>query len=51
MHGSLSIRIGLRSAKSRAFTTGQCPVMRYHRGVMQMILHDRGRSPRRSTRR
>ncbi len=40
-HGSLSIRIGLGWAKSHTFTTGQCPVMRYHRGLMQMILHDR----------
>jgi glutathione-independent formaldehyde dehydrogenase len=40
-HGSLSIQIGLGWAKSHAFTTGQCPVMRYHRGLMQMILHDR----------
>src|ERR687890_514050 len=39
--GSLSIRIGLGWAKSHSFTTGQCPVMRYHRGLMQMILHDR----------
>jgi glutathione-independent formaldehyde dehydrogenase len=39
--GSLSIRIGLCWAKSHSFTTGQCPVMRYHRGLMQMILHDR----------
>jgi glutathione-independent formaldehyde dehydrogenase len=39
--GSLSIRIGLGWAKSHGFTTGQCPVMRYHRGLMQMILHDR----------
>src|SRR3954453_20782617 len=38
---SLSIRIGLGWAKSHTFTTGQCPVMRYHRGLMQMILHDR----------
>src|SRR3954467_7195432 len=28
--GSLSIRIGLGWAKSHSFTTGQCPVMRYH---------------------
>src|ERR671911_20336 len=40
-HGSLSIRIGLGWAKSHSITTGQCPVMRYHRGLMQMILHDR----------
>jgi glutathione-independent formaldehyde dehydrogenase len=39
--GSLSIRIGLGWAKSHSFTTGQCPVMRYHRGLMQMILHDK----------
>jgi glutathione-independent formaldehyde dehydrogenase len=39
--GSLSIRIGLGWAKSHSFATGQCPVMRYHRGLMQMILHDR----------
>ena len=39
--GSLSIRIGLGWAKSHSFTTGQCPVMRYHRGLMQAILNDR----------
>jgi glutathione-independent formaldehyde dehydrogenase len=39
--GSLSIRIGLGWAKSHVFTTGQCPVMRYHRQLMQAILHDR----------
>ena len=39
--GSLSIRIGLGWAKSHSFTTGQCPVMKYHRGLMQMILSDR----------
>jgi glutathione-independent formaldehyde dehydrogenase len=37
--GSLSIRIGLGWAKSHSFTTGQCPVMKYHYGLMQMILH------------
>src|SRR5207248_564417 len=37
--GSLSIRIGLGWAKSHSFTTGQCPVMRYHHELMQMILH------------
>src|SRR5919197_759301 len=40
-HGSLSIRIGLGWAKSHSFTTGQCPVMRYHRGLMNAILNDR----------
>ncbi|MFF4778015.1 formaldehyde dehydrogenase, glutathione-independent [Microtetraspora fusca] len=41
--GSLSIRIGLGWAKSQSFTTGQCPVMRYHRGLMNAILSDRVR--------
>jgi glutathione-independent formaldehyde dehydrogenase len=40
-HGSLSVRLGLGWAKSHSFTTGQCPVMRYHRGLMEAILHDR----------
>jgi glutathione-independent formaldehyde dehydrogenase len=39
--GSLSIRLGLGWAKSHSFTTGQCPVMRYHRELMEAILHDR----------
>jgi glutathione-independent formaldehyde dehydrogenase len=39
--GSLSIRLGLGWAKSLAFMTGQCPVMRYHRKLMMAILHDR----------
>ena len=39
--GSLSIRIGLGWAKSHSLTTGQCPVMRYHRPLMQAILGDR----------
>jgi glutathione-independent formaldehyde dehydrogenase len=39
--GSLSISIGLGWAKSQSFTTGQCPVMKYHNGLMQMILHDK----------
>jgi glutathione-independent formaldehyde dehydrogenase len=39
--GSLSLRIGLGWAKSHSFTTGQCPVMKYHYGLMQMILSDR----------
>ena len=39
--GSLSIRIGLGWAKSHSMTTGQCPVMRYNRGLMQAILNDR----------
>ncbi len=39
--GSLSIRLGLGWAKSHSFTTGQCPVMKYHRQLMHAILHDR----------
>jgi glutathione-independent formaldehyde dehydrogenase len=39
--GSLSIRLGLGWAKSHSFTTGQCPVMKYHRGLMEAILNDR----------
>ncbi|RYV52136.1 formaldehyde dehydrogenase, glutathione-independent [Pengzhenrongella frigida] len=39
--GSLSISLGTGWAKSLSFTTGQCPVMRYHRGLMQAILHDK----------
>jgi glutathione-independent formaldehyde dehydrogenase len=39
--GSLSVRIGLGWAKSLAFTTGQCPVMRYNRQLMMAILHDK----------
>src|SRR5262249_36329909 len=39
--GNLSIRIGLGWAKSHSFTTGPCPVMRYHRQLMQAILHDK----------
>ncbi|HEY2638129.1 MAG TPA: zinc-binding dehydrogenase, partial [Solirubrobacteraceae bacterium] len=39
--GSLAVRIGLGWAKSHTFVTGQCPVMRYHRGLMQAILNDR----------
>lgn len=39
--GSLSLRLGLGWAKSLSFTTGQCPVMRYNRQLMNAILHDR----------
>ena len=39
--GMLGIRIGLGWAKSHCFTTGQCPVMKYHRQLMQCILHDK----------
>lgn len=39
--GNLSIRFGLGWAKSHSFYTGQCPVMKYHRGLMQAILYDK----------
>src|SRR5436305_1425155 len=39
--GMLGIRIGLGWAKSLSFTTGQCPVMRYHRQLMMAILNDK----------
>src|SRR4051812_36313696 len=39
--GSLSIRLGLGWAKSHAFFTGQCPVMKYNNGLMKAILSDR----------
>ncbi len=39
--GSLSMRFGLGWAKSHSFHTGQCPVMSYHRQLMQAILFDR----------
>ncbi|MDP3797816.1 MAG: formaldehyde dehydrogenase, glutathione-independent [Polaromonas sp.] len=40
-HGSLSIRLGLGWAKSHSFFTGQTPVMKYNRALMQAILWDR----------
>jgi glutathione-independent formaldehyde dehydrogenase len=39
--GRLGIRIGLGWAKSHTFATGQCPVLRYNRQLMQAILYDR----------
>ena len=40
-HGVLGLRIGLGWAKSHTFSTGQCPVLRYHRQLMMAILHDK----------
>jgi len=40
-HGALSIRFGLGWAKSHSFFTGQTPVMKYNRALMQAILWDR----------
>ena len=39
--GALAIRIGLGWAKSHSFFTGQTPVMKYNRRLMQAILHDK----------
>ncbi|MGW0147139.1 formaldehyde dehydrogenase, glutathione-independent [Streptomyces sp. NPDC003333] len=39
--GTLKVRLGLGWAKSHTLTTGQCPVMKYHRGLMMAILHER----------
>lgn len=39
--GNLSLRLGLGWAKSLSFTTGQCPVMKYHRQLMNAILYDK----------
>lgn len=39
--GTLRIRIGLGWAKSHSFYTGQCPVMKYHRQLMNAILFDK----------
>ncbi len=40
-HGNLRVRFGLGWAKSHGFFTGQTPVLRYNRSLMQAILHDR----------
>ena len=39
--GALSLNLGTGWAKSLSFTTGQCPVMKYNRGLMMAILHDK----------
>jgi glutathione-independent formaldehyde dehydrogenase len=39
--GSLKIRFGLGWAKSHSFHTGQTPVMKYHRQLMNAILNDK----------
>jgi len=39
--GNLSLRLGLGWAKSHSLHTGQTPVLRYNRGLMQAILHGR----------
>jgi glutathione-independent formaldehyde dehydrogenase len=39
--GQLGVRLGLGWAKSHRFTTGQCPVKRYNRQLMNLILSDK----------
>jgi len=39
--GRLGIRIGLGWAKSHSFATGQCPVLKYNRQLMQAILYEK----------
>jgi glutathione-independent formaldehyde dehydrogenase len=39
--GNLSVRLGLGWAKSHSFFTGQTPVMKYNKNLMQAILWDR----------
>src|SRR5947209_3500030 len=40
-HGNLRMRFGLGWSKSLSFATGQTPVLRYNRQLMEAILHDR----------
>ncbi|WP_129660563.1 formaldehyde dehydrogenase, glutathione-independent [Rothia halotolerans] len=39
--GSLSLRLGLGWAKALSFSTGQCPVMKYNRQLMEAILSEK----------
>jgi glutathione-independent formaldehyde dehydrogenase len=39
--GQIGLRLGLGWAKSHSFATGQCPVKRYNRQLMNMILSDK----------
>ncbi len=39
--GQIGVRLGLGWAKSHTFATGQCPVKRYNRQLMNLILADR----------
>jgi glutathione-independent formaldehyde dehydrogenase len=39
--GQIGVKLGLGWAKSHAFVTGQCPVKKYNRQLMNMILADR----------
>ncbi len=39
--GALSMRFGLGWSKSAQMGSGQCPVMRYHRPLMNAIMYDK----------
>lgn len=39
--GQLGVRLGLGWSKSHSFTTGQCPVKKYNRQLMNLILNDK----------
>ena len=39
--GSLSMQMGLGWSKSASMHTGQCPVMKYHRPLMNAILYEK----------
>ena len=39
--GQIGVRLGLGCAKSHSFATGQCPIKKYNRGLMNLILHDK----------
>lgn len=39
--GALSMRFGLGWSKSASLHTGQCPVMKYHRPLMNAIMYDK----------
>jgi glutathione-independent formaldehyde dehydrogenase len=39
--GQIGVKLGLGWAKSHSFTTGQCPVKRYNRQLMNLILSGR----------
>lgn len=40
-HGQIGVRLGLGWAKSHQLVTGQCPVKKYNRKLMNLILADR----------
>ena len=41
--GTLKVRLGLGWAKSHTLATGQCPVLKYNRGLMMSILHGKAK--------